>query len=60
MDFTETNVSIYPSEQLEESEDCAKVECWKCDGTKLNKKGKKPCKKCGGQGFIQTQFKGDF
>jgi len=35
------------------------IECYKCDGTKLNKKGTKPCKKCAGLGFFKTQFSGD-
>lgn len=55
MDFTETNVSIYPeSQNLDKIEeiDGAQVECWKCDGSKLNKNGKKPCRKCHGKGFI--------
>jgi RecJ-like exonuclease len=76
MDFTETNISIYPeSDRLldqdkdkediiapvqNEEEQEGQVECWKCNGTKLNKKGKKPCRKCQGTGFVQTQFKGDF
>jgi RecJ-like exonuclease len=37
----------------------AKLECYKCEGTKMNKKGTKPCRKCKGTGFIQTSFKGD-
>ena len=76
MDFTETNISIYPESErvldqdkdkediiapvLADKEDDGAVECWKCQGTKLNKNGKKPCKKCKGTGFVQTQFKGDF
>ena len=64
MDFTETNVSIFPDmdkvdEKEQNDEDGAVVECWKCDGTKLNKKGTKPCKKCKGTGFVKTSFKGD-
>jgi len=32
MDFTETNVSIYPECDKIEENDGAQVECWKCDG----------------------------
>jgi len=48
MDFTETNVSIYPESDKIEENDGAQVECWKFDGSKLNKNGKKPCRKCHG------------
>lgn len=55
-----TTVSIEPEDQnyVEEPE-YQTIECFKCDGTKLNKKGTQPCKKCGGTGIIKTQFSGD-
>lgn len=63
MDFTETNISIYQESQnqnqdqemdkeMDKEDEGAQVECWKCEGTKLNKRGKKPCRKCQGTGSI--------
>jgi len=55
MDFTETNISIYPESQnliqdQDKEDDGAQIECYKCEGSKLNKSGKKPCRKCKGTG----------
>jgi DnaJ-class molecular chaperone len=33
-------------------------ECFKCDGSKINKKGK-TCKKCGGTGKLKEKFFSD-
>ena len=35
--------------------DCNSIECPRCNGTKQTKKGK-PCRKCQGNGFVQTQL----
>jgi len=31
-------------------------ECYKCKGTKQNKRGTKPCKRCNGKGMLQGEF----
>lgn len=55
-----TTVSLEPdSPKVVEDPKYQLIECYKCDGTKVNKKGKKPCKKCAGSGFFKTQFSGD-
>ena len=43
------------SEKCENSSENQKIECFRCDGTKFNKKGK-TCKKCRGTGFFETSF----
>jgi DnaJ-class molecular chaperone len=35
------------------------IECYKCEGTKLNKNKTKPCRKCKGRGFFKYDFSGD-
>ena len=49
-----------PVEQAAESseEDCVEKEvaCWKCNGSKKNKKGNQ-CKKCDGTGLIQKDIR---
>ena len=56
-----TTVSMEPAESSRVSEEpkYQMIECYKCDGTKVNKKDTKPCRKCKGTGFFKTQFTGD-
>jgi len=44
---------IISAESSEEECIEQEVTCWKCNGSKRNKKGK-PCKKCEGSGFIRS------
>jgi len=41
--------------QEEDQEVVEPIECYKCHGSGIGKK-KGPCKKCGGTGFIKSQF----
>jgi len=32
------------------------MQCFKCEGSMTNKKGTKPCKRCGGKGVLSGDF----
>jgi DnaJ-class molecular chaperone len=46
---------IRPENEEEQISDDEGMICYKCDGTKVNKKGV-PCRKCNGSGSLQNKF----
>jgi hypothetical protein len=56
MSSQEINCQILRPEQQEESiEDEEAIVCFRCDGTKVNKKGL-PCRRCNGSGSLNNRF----
>ncbi len=46
---------VPPQIHVEEVKEVQLIPCFKCDGKKLSKSGK-PCKKCNGQGTLDSMF----
>ena len=49
---------IRPDKQEESIEDDEAIVCFRCDGTKVNKKGL-PCRRCNGSGTLNSKFFND-
>jgi ribosomal protein L40E len=51
----EINCQIIRPERIEESIENDAIVCFRCDGTKINKKGL-PCRRCNGTGNLNSKF----
>jgi len=49
-----SEVEEIPIHKSESSEDF--MTCFKCNGSKLNKTGKRSCSRCGGEGILRGEF----
>lgn len=51
----EVNCQILRAEEEEKIENEEPLVCFRCDGSKVNKKGL-PCRRCNGSGVLDSQF----